>query len=38
MKIVKSKLKDLPQRNVLTSSSKELELLQKIEEKLNIKI
>lgn len=38
MKIVKSKLKDLPQRNLQTSSSKELELLEKIEEKLKIKV
>lgn len=37
MKIVKSKLRDLPQRNLQTSSSKELELLEKIEEKLKIK-
>jgi len=37
MKIVKSKLKDLPQRNLQTSSSKELELLEKIEEKLKLK-
>jgi len=37
MKIVKSKLKDLPQRNLQTSSSKELELLEKIEGKLKIK-
>lgn len=38
MKIVKSKLKDLPHRNLQTSSSKELELLEKIEEKLKIKV
>lgn len=38
MKIVKSKLKDLPQRNLQTSSAKELELLEKIEEKLKIKV
>ncbi|MWB93147.1 AAA family ATPase [Flavobacterium sp. GA093] len=38
MKIVKGKLKNLPQRNLQTSSSKELELLEKIEEKLKIKM
>lgn len=37
MKIVKSKLKDLPKRNLQTASLKELELLEKIEEKLKIK-
>ena len=37
MRLIKSKLKDLPKRNLQTASSKELELLEKIEEKLKIK-
>jgi predicted ATP-binding protein involved in virulence len=38
MKTVKTKLKDLPQRKPPASSLKELELLEKIEEKLKIRI